>query len=90
MGSVTESHYYLASPLFSTHADCESNSDTSRDAHVRAGQQSNDSEAKLVEAVGIEQPAVHLMPTILERFRGQVSMRTRPKNTNKTRYRTFL
>ena len=28
--------------------------------------------------------------TILERFRGQVSMRTRPNNTNKTRYRTFL
>jgi len=52
---TTSNHLsYLASPLFSTHADCESNSDTSRDAHVRAGQQSNDSEAKLVEAEGIE------------------------------------
>jgi hypothetical protein len=39
----------------------------------------------IVEAVGIEQPAAHPIPTILERFRGQVSMRTRPKNTNKTR-----
>jgi len=43
-----------------------------------------------VEAVGIEQPAVHLIQTILERFRGQVSMRTRPKYATKTRYRTFL
>jgi len=47
-------------------------------------------ETGIVEAVGIEQPAIHLIQTILERFRGQVSMRTRPKNTNKTRYRTFL
>ncbi|MDH3726389.1 MAG: hypothetical protein OER77_02575 [Myxococcales bacterium] len=45
---------------------------------------------KLVQAVGIEQPAVHPVPTILERFRGQVSIKTRPKNTTKTRYRTFL
>jgi hypothetical protein len=44
----------------------------------------------LVEAVGIEQPGAHLIPTILERFRGQGSMRTRPNNTSKTRYRTFL
>jgi hypothetical protein len=43
----------------------------------------------LVEAVGIEQPAAHAIRTILEQFRGQVSMRTRPKNTSKTRYRTF-
>jgi hypothetical protein len=40
---------------------------------------------KVVEAVGIEQPAVRPVQTILEWFRGQVSMRTRPKNTNKTR-----
>jgi len=46
--------------------------------------------AVMVEAVGIEQLAIHQIPTILERFRGQVSMRTRPKNTSKTRYRTFL
>jgi hypothetical protein len=45
---------------------------------------------KVVEAVGIEQLATRLIPTILERFRGQVSRRTRPKNTMKTRYRTFL
>jgi len=44
----------------------------------------------MVEAVGIEQPAVHPIQTILERFRGQVSIKTRPKNTSKTRYRTFL
>jgi len=44
----------------------------------------------VVEAVGIEQPAVHPIQTIPERFRGQVSMRTRSKNTSKTRYRTFL
>jgi hypothetical protein len=44
----------------------------------------------MVEAVGIEQPAAHPIPTILERFRGQVSIKTRPKNTSKTRYRTFL
>ena len=43
-----------------------------------------------VEAVGIEQPAIHPIQTILERFRGQGSMRTRPNNTKKTRYRTFL
>ena len=43
-----------------------------------------------VEAVGIEQPGAHPIQTILERFRGQVSMRTRPKNTSKTHYRTFL
>jgi len=42
------------------------------------------------EAVGIEHRAIHLNPTNLEQFRGQVSVRTRPKNTNKTRYRTFL
>jgi hypothetical protein len=45
---------------------------------------------RAVEAVGIEQPAVHPIPTILERFRGQVSMRKRPKNARKTRYQTFL
>jgi hypothetical protein len=42
-------------------------------------------QTKSVEAVGIEHLAIHLMPTILERFRGQVSVRTRPKNTNGTR-----
>jgi hypothetical protein len=47
-------------------------------------------ETGIVEAVGIEQPAVRLIPTILQRFRGQVSIRTRPKRTSKTRYRTFL
>ena len=46
--------------------------------------------ACLVEAVGIEQPGVRPIPTILQRFRGQVSTKTRPKNTNKTRCRTFL
>jgi len=46
--------------------------------------------ACLVEAVGIEQPAIRLVPTILERFRGQVSTRTRPKKTSKTCCRTFL
>ena len=46
--------------------------------------------ACLVEAVGIEQPAAHSIPTILERFRGQVSPKTRSNNANKTRYRTFL
>jgi len=46
--------------------------------------------AVIVEAVGIEQPAIHPVPTILERFRGQVSRRTRPKNTSKTRCRRFL
>ena len=37
-----------------------------------------------MEAVGVEQPEAHPIPTILERFRGQVSLRTRPNNTNKT------
>ena len=41
-----------------------------------------------MEAVGIEQPAAHPIRAILERFRGQVSTRTLPKNTSKTRYRT--
>jgi len=50
----------------------------------------NDCNPKLVEAVGIEQPAAHPIPTILKRFRGQVSTRTRPKNTSETRCRTFL
>jgi hypothetical protein len=40
---------------------------------------------QLVEAVGIEQPAVRPLQTILEGFRGQVSMRTRRKNTRETR-----
>jgi len=57
---------------------------------VDLGRKLNDFNRKLVEAVGIEQLAIHLIQTILERFRGQVSMRTRPKNTSKTRYRTFL
>jgi len=39
----------------------------------------------LVEAVGIEQPALQLVPTILERFRGQVSPKTPSNNTRKTR-----
>jgi len=43
-----------------------------------------------VEAVEIEKPGARPISTILERFRGQASMRTRPKNTSKTRYRTFL
>ena len=43
-----------------------------------------------VEEAGIEQVGAHPIRTILERFRGQGSTRTRPKNTSKTRYRTFL
>ena len=50
----------------------------------------NDSELEIVEAVGIEQPGARPIRTILERFRGQVSSKTHPKNTSKTRYRTFL
>ncbi|MGB5350714.1 MAG: hypothetical protein WBN10_14000 [Polyangiales bacterium] len=50
----------------------------------------NDLGGLSVEAVGIEQPAAHSIPTILERFRGQVSPKTRSNNANKTRYRTFL
>jgi len=42
------------------------------------------------EAVGIERRAMDLIQTILDRFRGQVSMRTLPKTASKTRYRTFL
>jgi hypothetical protein len=64
--------------------------DTFLDTQVDPGRKLNDSGIKMVEAVGIEQPAAHPIPTILERFRGQVSMRTRPKNTSKPRYRTFL
>jgi hypothetical protein len=45
---------------------------------------------EVVEAVGIEHPAIHLIQTILERFRGQVSAKALSNNTNKTRYRTFL
>jgi hypothetical protein len=59
--------------------------DTFLDTEVDPARKLNDFNPKLVEAVGIEQPVVHLVPTILEWFRGQVSMRTRPKNTNKTR-----
>ena len=43
-----------------------------------------------VEAVGIEHRAIRLIQTILERFHGQVSMKTRPKNTRETLYQTFL
>jgi hypothetical protein len=39
----------------------------------------------LVEAVGIEQPAVHPIQTILESFRGHVSIKTRLKNASETR-----
>ena len=63
--------------------------DTSLDTDAHRGRKLNDSNPKVVEAVGIEQPEAHPIPTILERFRGQVSTRTRPKNTNETRYRTF-
>jgi hypothetical protein len=38
----------------------------------------------LVEAVGIEATSVHLIQTILERFRGQVPRATPPKRTTKT------
>jgi hypothetical protein len=64
--------------------------DTFLNTQVDPGRKLHDLGRQIVEAVGIEQPAVHLIPTILERFRGQVSMTTRPKSTNKTRYRTFL
>jgi hypothetical protein len=47
-------------------------------------------ETGIVDAVGIEHRAIHLIQTILEWFRGQVSMRTRPKSMSKTRCRTFL
>ena len=43
-----------------------------------------------VEAVGIEEVAVHLISMILKRFRGRVSMGTPPKNKGRTRRRTFL
>ena len=43
-----------------------------------------------VEAVGIEYRAIRLVPTILEGFLGQISMRNRPNNTRKMGYRTFL
>jgi hypothetical protein len=36
----------------------------------------------LCEAVGIEQPAIHLIQTILERFHGQASLKTPSNNTN--------
>jgi hypothetical protein len=64
--------------------------DTFLDTQVDPGRKLNDSGIKMVGAVGIEQPGAHPIQTILERFRGHVSMRTRPKNTNKTRCRTFL
>ena len=44
----------------------------------------------LVEALGIEHRAIRLVPTILEGFLGQISMRNRPNNTRKMGYRTFL
>jgi hypothetical protein len=59
--------------------------DTFLDTEVDAARKLNDFNPKLVEAVGIEQPAVRLIPTILERFRGQVSPRTPSNNTNQTR-----
>ena len=59
--------------------------DTFLDTEVDPARKLNDFNPKMVEAVGIEQPGVRLVPTILERFRGQVSRRARPKNTNKTR-----
>jgi len=60
------------------------------DTEADLGRKLNDFNPKLVEAVGIEHRAIRLTWTILERFRGQVSMRTRPKNTSKMCYRTFL
>jgi hypothetical protein len=39
----------------------------------------------LVEAVGIEHPAIHVIWMILERFCRQISIRTRSKNTQKPR-----
>ena len=61
-----------------------------RAAELTAADPRLETAGRTVEAVGIEQPVVHPIPTILERFRGQGSMRTRPKNTSKTHYRTFL
>jgi len=49
----------------------------SRDGRIR--QPHAPTSPRLMEAVGIEQPAVRLIPTILEWFRGQGSMGTRPK-----------
>lgn len=40
--------------------------------------------ACLVEEVGIEQMAIHLVQTILEQFWGQVSPKTPSNNANKT------
>jgi len=64
--------------------------DTFSDIEVDLGRKLIDCGIKVVEAVGIEQPGARPIPTFLERFRGQVSTRTRPKNTRETRYRTFL
>jgi hypothetical protein len=54
------------------------------------GNAAHEQQGETVEPVGIEQPAVHRIPTILERFRGQVSLKTPSNNTSKTRCRTFL
>jgi len=58
--------------------------------HRKWTAQSTEGARTVVEAVGIERPAAHPIPMIPERFRGQVSIRTRPKNTSETRCRTFL
>jgi homogentisate 1,2-dioxygenase len=53
------------------------------DARADLGRKLNDSKTKTMEAVGIEPLAIHLIQVILERFRGQVSAKTRRKKTNK-------
>jgi len=56
-----------------------------RAAELRAANPRLETAGQIVEAVGIEQLVIRPIQTILERFRGQVSRRTRPKNTRKTR-----
>ncbi len=83
---MTLHHLHLDSPLLRPLVDEYVRTDGHRKRLVRrvGGPRAE------VEAVGIEQPVGHPIPTILERFRGHVSTKTRPKNTSKTRYRTFL
>jgi hypothetical protein len=69
--------------------DFRSSVDRVLDTQVNLGRELNDSRLNMLEAVGIEEPGAHPIRTMLERFRGQISKRTRPKNTSKTDFRTF-
>ncbi|MBW2509281.1 MAG: hypothetical protein JRE81_11665, partial [Deltaproteobacteria bacterium] len=84
LGNVPKSHPRLMQNLAKFDEPLPKPTDDSHSVVTRAMTNSlttSNHLSSVVEAVGIEQPGAHPIPTILERFRGQVSTKTRPNNT---------